>query len=460
MHDQNCEASCKRLFWSRDSFISVLGAKAIDIATTDSDNLRYCRVSQSTLAVSHVWSHGQGGRPDHAGSEGTGFNLCLHRRYANLATSLGCESYWMDTSCIPSEKKLRKECVAQINSIFTTCGKILICDRDIMAIDVSDPTTRAYESVLATLLVCDWDIRAWTLLEAMRGRYGLFVLCRHNNLINLHQLLKSIHENGRMDLVSLFLARDYLFPPMAISGFELFPGHPITTEVEQEIEKGFVNIGEAAALLSHRHATEDGDDLLIWSLLIGDIKDDSPIAMWERQIGKQIPTGSLVSSAQRIQGHPGLGWAPFSPTALPRTNEQSTSSKVYPAYDGGETSNGLITSKGLRAKWLTYVFPIPNVIAPATQVTMQKGERQDSSLPEPCMDITAQHLRGYEWGALLQTMPRKGPKNIPVSYRESLGPVLVVCGSLDKAVWEWKGIYEWDASAALPPFMIEEILII
>ncbi len=256
-----------------------------------------------------------------------------------------------------------------------------------------------------------------------------------------------------MDLINLFLARDYLFPPMAISGFELFPGRPVTGEVEREIEEGFVNIGEAAALLSHRHATRDGDDLLIWSLLIGDIEDDSPIAMWERQVGKRIPTGSLISSAQRIKGHPGLGWAPFSPTALQRIDEQSTNLKVYPAHNGGETYDGLITTEGLRAKWLIYEFP--NV----TASTVDEGDFQDSSLPGPCMDIAAQRLRGYKGGALLQTMPRKGPRNIPVSYRESLGWLVVVCGLLDNSVWEWKGVYEWDANIALPPFTIKEILI-
>lgn len=454
MHDHNCQGSCQRLFWSRESFMSVSGAKAVDIATTASDNLRYCKVSESTLTVSHVWSHGQGGRPDNIGPEGTGFNLCLHRRYADLATSLGCESYWMDTPCIPSERELRWECVAQITRIFATSGKTIICDRDIMAIDISNPAINVYESVIATLLVCDWGIRAWTLLEAMRGRYGLFLLCRHNKYINLHQLLQSVHDNGRMDLVNLCLARDYLFPPMAISGFELFPGYPIMGEVEREIEDGFVNIGEAAALLSHRHATRDGDDLLIWSLLIGDFEDDSPIAMWERQVGKRIPTGSLVSSAQRIQDHPGLGWAPFSPTALQRTDEQNPSPKVYPAYDGGETSDGLITPEGLRAKWLTYEFP--NV----TASTVDESDMQDSSLPGPCIHIAAQRLRGYKRGALLQTMPCKGPRNIPVSYRESLGWVVVVCGSLDNTVWEWKGIYEWDANIALPLFVIKEMLII
>ena len=104
MHDMSCTGCCPRLFWSRDSFISVTKAKAIDISTTDTETLRYCKATEKTLTVSHVWSHGQGGRPDHAESEGTGLNFCLHRRYADLARTFGYESYWMDTPCIPSEK--------------------------------------------------------------------------------------------------------------------------------------------------------------------------------------------------------------------------------------------------------------------------------------------------------------------------------------------------------------------
>ena len=37
------------------------------------------------------------------------------------------------------------------------------------------------------------------------------------------------------------------------------------------------------------------------------------------------------------------------------------------------------------------------------------------------MDMAAQCLDGYERDALLQTAPRSGPEEIPVSYRRSLG---------------------------------------
>lgn len=130
-----------------------------------------------------------------------------------------------------------------INSVFATSPKTLICDRDIMTIDIADPTMTAYESILAALLVCDWGVRAWTLLEAMRGRSGLYILCLHNRVISLRELLKSVHAGGRIDLVTFFLGREYLFPPMAIANTELF-GEIVTSEIEQEIEDGFVSMAK------------------------------------------------------------------------------------------------------------------------------------------------------------------------------------------------------------------------
>ena len=270
----------------------------------------------------------------------------------------------MDTPCIPSGKDLRWECISQIPSVFVTSTKTLICDKDLMTIDISDHTMDAYESILATLLVCDWSVRAWTLLEAMRGIFDLDILCLRNRVISLEKVFKSVHAEGRVDLVTLFLSRGYMFPPMAIVDFELFPGKPFTSSLERKIEDGFLTIGEAA-LLSHRHATRDGDDLLIWSLLIGDLEDESPIEMWKRQVGKRIPTGSLISSTQRVKGYPGLNWAPYLPTVLQHIKEPGSVSKVYPAYNGSETSNGIITKEELRVKWLVYC--ISDVGASSTQ---------------------------------------------------------------------------------------------
>lgn len=87
LHDSSCPSSgCTQLFWDEQSYRSIKGARAVCIDQTDDDMLRYRAASGCTLVVSHVWSHGQGGRPEPQG--GSGFNHCLHQRYASIAQAV------------------------------------------------------------------------------------------------------------------------------------------------------------------------------------------------------------------------------------------------------------------------------------------------------------------------------------------------------------------------------------
>jgi len=244
-HDWTCRGDCKRLYWDRSSFISVSGAEAVCLATTDDDTLRYREASGQTLAISHVWSHCQGGRPDT-----TGMNSCLHQRYANLASSFQCDSYWMDTPCIPDEKELKAKCIKNINKIFAQAKAVVVCDEDIMEIDVHNLDIDLQESILALLFVRDWNIRAWTLLEAMRGRNNLYLLCKWNEVICLREVIRAVHERGRIDLAILFSAAQHLLPHVRPRDWELFPGQgTVATEEMLAAEKGFLNAGEASILL-------------------------------------------------------------------------------------------------------------------------------------------------------------------------------------------------------------------
>ena len=109
-HDEECSRHCKRLFWNETSYRSIAGARAVELVDDPPQGeLTYCEASGETLAVSHVWSHGQGGRPE----LGHGFNHCLHRRYIAIAQSLGCSSYWMDSPCIPEDYRLRREAISR-----------------------------------------------------------------------------------------------------------------------------------------------------------------------------------------------------------------------------------------------------------------------------------------------------------------------------------------------------------
>ena len=456
VHDLACDRTCGRLFWDRASFINVSGARALCLATTDDKNLRYCTVSERTLAISHVWSHGQGGRPDT-----TGFNACLHKRFKKLVIIFGCDSYWMDTPCIPNEKALRAECINNINRIFALSKVTLVCDRDIMGIEISDLTMDLQESVLATLLVCDWNLRAWTLLEAMRGRQNIHLLCEGNQVLSVKNTLKNVHEYGRIDLVILLLTCQHLLPQPPAEEFELFGEVFETLEEDRIMHLGFINLGEASILLSHRHLSRDGDDVVIWSLLANEKAMNNVVELWKSHIGHKLHTGFLMSSSPRLQGHRGLSWAPSCPSLRPQLRQISNGSPHYLAYDGLRTRKGTITSEGLQAQWLVHRFNLSSV---------QCKFRFPVNVANASLK-----LQGCTHGAFLRPVPASGMRYVPAPYLgKASNPLVAVCGSIDGRCWEWRGVFEWANGDPLPDlnvygrrpddppmdFLIEDILLV
>ncbi|KAK6713609.1 hypothetical protein SNK04_004573 [Fusarium graminearum] len=103
---------------------------------------------------------------------------------------------------------LRMEAIMNINSVFSESRVVLLCDRDLMEIDVSvlegaehlsQKAICLRESILCTLLACDWNVRAWTLLEALRGRKNIHILCKsgdHNTEISLREVLQVVSTYG------------------------------------------------------------------------------------------------------------------------------------------------------------------------------------------------------------------------------------------------------------------------
>ena len=464
-HDLRCQKHCRRLYWDRSSFLSVVGPKAVCVDSTDDSNLRNCRASNQTIAISHVWSHDQGGRPD-CDEEGhhdqralltsTGFNACLHRRYADIARSYGCDSYWMDTPCIPEEEPFRTECIKNINWIFTNAKITLVCDRDLMEIDSTALTMELRESILSVLLVCDWNVRAWTLLEAMCGRNNIYLLCKKNQVLCFKELLISVLQEGRIDIATLFLTSQHLIPHSEPDDYSLFPGQESLADDElRRMDMGYVNLGEGGILLSHRHASRKGDDILIWSLLVSQKAIKNVEQLWKSQVGTKINTGLLLSSSPRIQGSWGLSWAPCSPTLQSSLKSSMTGESSYLSYGGEDTGVGLITVEGLQAKWLVHSFSTSvedgRMIYPTNR----------TSIIARTIEIAARHLENYPWGALLRPRPGSGPRNRPAEYRgNARGPLLAVCGSSDRRCWEWKGVYEWSTDVALPEFKLDDLLLV
>lgn len=468
-HDEGCGMNCSRLFWDERSYLSTEGTRAVSVTRTNAESgIQYCSASIRSLAISHVWSHGLGGRPE------DGINECLHKMYSKIAIRYNCDSYWWDTACIPEPHQLRKEAIRGINRTFATSKVVLVCDQDIMKIDISEYTIQKKEMILVTILVSDWNVRAWTYLESMRGRNHLYLLCRYNACINFLDLVKDVCSEGCIDIAIISLAARHMLP--------------WDTSSPPLIRDTNIGLELAGSMLSHRPASRKGDDLVIWSLLIG-LDNESSTALpfegveqdseefcsrfWKTFVNRNISTGFLVSSAPRLTTR-GLTWAPRTTSCLTSDYEPA----VHSSFDGMNTSLARITDQGIVGDWMMYEFNVEDVrTSPLTAFSASNLRRLKDICKKRFGDCCSR-------GALIHPVtdgskssvasliePVTGARIQPVAggvevnhgldyrgYRSNYGGTLLALLSKkehhdDQGLgWTWKGIWDWSDSVGFPPF--------
>lgn len=81
-----------------------------------------------------------------------------------------------------------------------------------MKVDVSDCPVWKKEMILVIVLVSDWNVRAWTFPESMRGRNHLYLLRKKNACINVLDLVKDIWGEGSIEIAILSLAVRHMLP--------------------------------------------------------------------------------------------------------------------------------------------------------------------------------------------------------------------------------------------------------
>lgn len=457
-HDLSCLRDCERLTWDEVSYRSISGARAVSIDNTTGlkTKIRYCKASEKSLAISHVWSHGQGGRPE------VGFNRCLHRRYISIAKVLGCTSYWMDTPCIPQDHELRAESISKINEVFMQSKATLVCDRDLMEIDVTDLSIHIRERILATVIVCDWNVRAWTFLEAFRGRDSVYLLCKDNAVVSLKETVEFVHRYGGIDMGFLLLTIPHLLPPSTKRD---------SHNNSKLVINGYLTVENSGSLLSHREASRPGDDIVIWSLLLHEQVFDDAQSFWRSREGQTLSTSYLLSSAPRL-GVRGLGWAPSSPHACLLADASGKSKSRFLSHDGRGSQLGSITRDGFVASWLLYDFAGPGLAARAIATISRLDLGSEKLCHRNIQKIREKFLKGYRWGALLRPVKAQNNREPAQSPFDSSKILVIVCATMnrvsfirspkeDRLFWEWKGIYEWDRTEPLPKFLVcQDVLIV
>jgi hypothetical protein len=449
LHDESCAGFCEKLVWDKNSYTRIPGPTAVSLNQSQG-RITYTQANEQTLAISHVWSHGQGSRPH------VGINRCLHERYVRIAKASSCTSYWIDSMCIPDAHDLRSEAIGYINRIFADSKVTLVCDKDLMGINISNLTRELLESVLATFFVCDWNVRAWTLLEAMKGSHAIHLLCRFDKIISLREILLEIHQSASVDIGILCLAAQHLIP----SSTEAFRRRSSRQSTEV-----------AGSLLSHRHATRENDDIVIWSLLSSTGVFYSAEEMWISKIRHRVATAYLMSNTPRL-ALLGFSWAPKTPyVRLLSHNPIQDLLGPYHSFEGSNSELGLITHDGLVAEWLVYNITWEDALlyqdSPVTMVSLSvTGERTEEILPghritNRCWTLAQSFHDEYEHVILIQPLVNSGPRpyNAASNRGESHGDVFAICASHDEERWTWKAVQAWPSSVPIPPFVSDQLLI-
>lgn len=80
---------------------------------------------------------------------------------------------WMDTLCIPLERRLRKIAIKKMATVYDKAHRVLMLDRSLCSIDAAQPP----EEITLRLALSPWMRRAWTLQEG-RLTQNLFIQCK------------------------------------------------------------------------------------------------------------------------------------------------------------------------------------------------------------------------------------------------------------------------------------------
>ncbi|BCS23554.1 uncharacterized protein APUU_31779A [Aspergillus puulaauensis] len=149
--------------------LSVPGDTQTQGITTDrgeSTSLRVKVVDTSSIptyvAISHVWSDGMGN------TKGNTLPLCLwedlQKRVQRLYPS-DCAPvpFWIDTVCVPRERKMRDKAIRGLLRVYQAAEKVLVIDKSVQCLSLS--TSSPFE-LLFRVAISPWTRRLWTFQEA------------------------------------------------------------------------------------------------------------------------------------------------------------------------------------------------------------------------------------------------------------------------------------------------------
>ncbi|ETI21474.1 hypothetical protein G647_07821 [Cladophialophora carrionii CBS 160.54] len=149
-------------------------------------------------AVSHVWSGGLGSTSEE------GLPACAVDFLASYAEVAGPSKLtWIDSLCIPREKRLRKMSITGMNKVYTRASRTLVLDPELL-----HAATANTRRLLLWVTTAAWMQRMWTLPEGRLSQVPLFAF--NDGVVLLSDLMKDANRNDSDNPVSGSLMPDLL----------------------------------------------------------------------------------------------------------------------------------------------------------------------------------------------------------------------------------------------------------
>ncbi|KAK8863271.1 hypothetical protein PGQ11_009506 [Apiospora arundinis] len=383
----------------------------------------------------------------------------------------------------PKEKALRTEAINFINTIFYTSRCVLVIDVDLMEFDVINMDTRQCECFLTAVLFSEWNTRAWTMLEALKGKDHVSILGRDDGTIRFMELLKRVYDHGRIDLV---VFSTYL-PHMMRSQGEA--GTWLDHSSLRETMPNDIQLEVIGSWLSHRPVSREEDGVVIWSLCLNQKRQRimDPEAFWRAQ--NVVQSGFLLSSAPRLET-PGLRWAPSTPIAMPGTENDSNrplkrpnqsviatglalygtvkvnqGKEFHRAFESSDTSSLKIQADGIWGPWWTCEINLDLTSRMARGLDISHGAGRVIRKIRKALQINLQHMMLLR--PMSETIASRLDNPWPQALVDGSNFLVAVCESdhgMQKQVanatrfhkpsyeWVWKGVFAWPCTVPLPEF--------
>lgn len=144
----------------------------------------------SFTAVSHVWSGGLGSTSEEGLPE-----CAVDFLASKIGSGANSKLAWIDSLCIPLEKRLRKMSIMGMNSVYSQAANTLVLDPELL--HSNSANTR---SMLLWITTAAWMQRMWTLPEGRLSQLRLVAF--KDRVVRLAELIQDADKNEHENPVS------------------------------------------------------------------------------------------------------------------------------------------------------------------------------------------------------------------------------------------------------------------